>query len=342
VDLVAAAARSRASARCVQHTMHDQTTIAFDDKYEVRINFFEAAENNHLFNEATYFHLHATSTKDIYAQLVRIGDNKIYATIAFYEDEDSVFASPKRGTFGGLGLNQPLDFQIAERFLITILDYLKSLGASAIKLKCPPVSHDVALSSVMLNIMLRHGATLCGHELNYDMQMDSRPFLERIAYSNVKRIRKCLRMGFVAEKIPESDYANAYHVIRDNRERHGHSISMTETQIGSMVAAFPGRLHFFAVYSDPHKTQIVAAAVCIALSPAILYVFYWGDAVGMGAYSPIALLASCIYEFAQREGFALLDAGISTVVGEPNHGLINFKRNLGFSESLKLSFCFST
>jgi hypothetical protein len=320
--------------------MHEQTSLAFDDKYEIRINVFVPAENNHLFNEASYFRLHATSTNDIYAQLVRISDSKVHATIAFYEAEDRVFASPTRGTFGGLGLNRPLDLQILERFLTTIVGFLKSLGAGAIHLKCPPLSHDLAFLSVVSNILLRHGATLCGHELNYDMRMDNRPFTERIDYSNVKRLRKCQRMGFVAEKISESNYANAYQVIRDNRERHGYPISMTAAQLETMAAAFPGRVHFFAVYSDPQKSRIVAASVCLALSPAILYVFYWGDAPDMGAYSPIALLASCIYEFSQREGFALLDAGISTVLGEPNHGLINFKRNLGFSESLKLSFCY--
>ena len=241
--------------------MHEQTILAFDDKYEVRINVFLPADNNHLFNDASYFRLHATSAKDIYAQLVRISDNKILATIAFYEDEDRVFASPKRGTFGGLGLNLPLDFQMVEHFLITIVDFLKSSGASAIHLKCPPMSHDLALSSVVSNIMLRHGATLCGHELNYDMRMNNRPFLGRIDYSSVKRIRKCLRMGFVAEKISESNYANAYQVIRDNRERHGYQISMTAAQLETMAAAFPGRVHFFAVYPNPQKSRIVAASV---------------------------------------------------------------------------------
>jgi hypothetical protein len=36
------------------------------------------------------------------------------------------------------------------------------------------------------------------------------------------------------------------------------------------------------------------------------------------------------------QGFKLLDVGISTLHAQPNFGLINFKRNLGFTESLKL------
>ena len=318
--------------------MHEQTILAIDDKYEIRINVFLPAENNYLFNESDYFHLHATAANDIYAQLVRVSDSKVHATIAFYEDEGRVFSSPKRGTFGGLGLNQPLDLHIVERFLVTIVDYLKSLGARAIHIKCAPLSHDLALSSIVSNIMLRHGATLCGHELNYDLHVDSRPFLERIDYSNVKRIRKCLRMGFVTEEISTANFADAYDVIRENRERHGYPISMTMAQLAEMVALFPGRLHLFAAYPDPLKSRIVAASVCLALTPTILYVFHWGDTADMGAYSPIALLASRTYEFCQRDGYELLDVGTSTLHSKPNLGLINFKRNLGFSESLKLSF----
>jgi hypothetical protein len=48
------------------------------------------------------------------------------------------------------------------------------------------------------------------------------------------------------------------------------------------------------------------------------------------------MLASNIYAFCAREGFAVLDVGISTLHEEPNFGLVNFKRNLGFTESLKL------
>jgi hypothetical protein len=340
VSVAAVGLSTAAPGRESPQPMHEQATLAFDDKYEVRVNVFLRAENNHLFNEPNYFRLHATSSNDIYAQLVRISDSRVYATIAFYEDEGKVFASPKRGTFGGLGLNQPLDLQIVERFIRTIVAFLKSLGGRKISLKCPPMSHDLALSSVVSNICLRHGATLCGYELNYDLRVDSRPFLERIDYSNVKRIRKCLRTGFLAEEIPMANYAAAYSVVRENREQHGYPISMTEAQLEAMLATFPDRLHFFAVFPEPQKSRIVAAAVCVALTPTILYVLYWGDVADMAAFSPIALLASCIYAFCQREGFVVLDVGTSTLHGEPNTGLINFKRNLGCSESLKLSFCY--
>jgi hypothetical protein len=313
-------------------------TIAVDAKHGICINHFLPADGNHIFNEPAYFKLHSDSSDDVYAQLVRTADSKVCATISFYESSDKVFVSPKRGTFGGLGLNCPVDAQTVERFLLMLFDHLRASGAREIDVKGAPFSHDLALSSLVSNILLRRGAIITSQELSYDMAIDARPFSDRIDSGNSKRIRKCVREGFIAEQIDVSGFEDAYNVIRDNRIRRGYPVSMTVEQLGTMVETFPERLHFFAVFPNSKKSRIVAAAVCIAVSSSVLYVFYWGDAEDMSSYSPIAMLASRIYEFCQQQDFQLLDVGTSTLGGEPNHGLINFKRNLGFSESLKLSF----
>ena len=80
----------------------------------------------------------------------------------------------------------------------------------------------------------------------------------------------------------------------------------------------------------------LAAAICIGVSEKVMSVFYWGYIEGVQDYSPVVLLASAIYEHCQSGGITILDTGIATEAGEPNYGLIRFKRSLGFHESLKL------
>ena len=316
----------------------DSVGVSLDDRFDVRINAFLPAQDNHLFNEPDFFRLHAGSGNDIYAQLVRAADSRVCATLGFHESDDRVFASLRRGTFGGLGLNQAVEIQLLDRFLDVVTDRLRDAGARAMEIKCAPFSHDVASVSIASSLLLRRGAIVAGHDLNYDMRIDGRPFVDRVGYGNAKRIRKCRREGFVAETLDRPRYGAAYELIRDNRTRRGYPTSMTSEQLDAMAATFPDRLHYFAVYPDVKRSRMVAAAVCMAITDQVLYVFYWGDAADMGVYSPIALLAASIYEFAQHRGFALLDVGTATVGGVPNHGLVTFKRNLGFSESLKLSF----
>lgn len=318
--------------------MRTQTVLPFDDRYEIHINHFHAARGNHVFNEPAYFCLHSGSTRDLYAQLVRSSDLKVYATLAIHESGPGTWISPRRGTFGGLSLNEPLDFPLAEQFIGILVCMLRAEGAASICIRCAPARHDLALFTVVTNTLLRQDFTIACQEMNYDLTIDERPYMERIDYGNAKRIRKALREGFVAQQVGPEACPAIHQLIEKNRARLGVAVSMSLPQLQEMVQLFPGRMHFFAVHRDASLSALVAAAVCVALTDKILYVLYWGDAADVSTYSPIALLASTIYGFCQAHGFAVMDAGISTLKGQPNAGLIQFKRNLGFTESLKLDF----
>lgn len=310
--------------------------ITLDKKYDVLINYFLPAEKNHLFNEPAYFGLHMGSKKDCYSQLVRRTDGKVYATFALYEISNGVYVSPKRGTFGGLSLNAEIELQVLDRFVAAVVAYLRAHGARSVRVRCAPASHDATLLAISVNIFYRLGFQSCEAELNNDMRIDGRAFIDRIDYGNVKRICKTEREGFVCDQLDEQSLPAVHALLAENRVRLGLTISMSKEEVRQMAALFPQRLHLFAVYRDVSRKEMVAAALCLALSQQVLYVLYWGDGPNMRSYSPVAMLASHIYAFCAREGFAVLDVGISTLHGEPNFGLVNFKRNLGFTESLKL------
>ena len=312
--------------------------LTLDDKYDVCLNHFYPSKKNHLFNEPNYFNLHSSSSQDVYAQLVRRSDLKVFATICFYEDTSGILLSPIRGTFGSISLNENLDFQILDNFLTGLIGYLIANGAKGLRIKCAPSSHDNVLFSKLFNILTRNNFIPDYIEVNYDLLINDRNFIDLIDYGNVKRIRKMLKCGFVAEKIGNTSLSQVYRVIAENRSRLGVVVSMTENQLENMIDRFPDRVHLFAVYRDSQRTEILASAVCIAITDSILYVLYWGDVADMGSYSPVALLAKTVYEYCQANGFKLLDVGISTLKGIPNFGLVKFKQNLGFVESLKVEF----
>ena len=321
----------------VNHSSAEQM-ISFDEKYDIRVNEFLPADKNHLFNDPRYFAIHAGSHNDLYMQLVRKSDSRVFLTVAIYETDPGFFKSPKLGTFGGISQNGYVNFARLERFLCLVVDHLKSLGARALSIAIAPASHDLAFFSSMFNLMRRQGFVEVAHEINFDLLIDERPFLDRIDYGNVKRIRKCIRSDFACSKVEHERLGEVYDVIAESRSRLGLKVSMTVRQLQEMLNLFPEKFHLFAVYRDASRLEMVAAAVCISLTDKNMYVFYWGDLPEVATHSPIAMLAEKIYEFCQQEKFLLLDAGISTVDGQPNYGLIRFKQNLGFSESLKVSF----
>jgi lipid II:glycine glycyltransferase (peptidoglycan interpeptide bridge formation enzyme) len=107
----------------------------------------------------------------------------------------------------------------------------------------------------------------------------------------------------------------------------------------AMADKFTDKIHCFAVYS-PSSSSMIASSICISINSDVLYVFYWGDVQNDNSYSPITFLASYIYDYAKENLYKVIDVGTSSINSEPIYGLINFKRNLGFKESLKLTLEF--
>ena len=132
-----------------------------------------------------------------------------------------------------------------------------------------------------------------------------------------------------------AEIGGAYEIIAENRERRGFPITMTLEQIEVMVQAIPGSLLPFSVTDG---NRMIAASICIAVDKAVHYVFYWGEIDGYQNPSPIPFLAQGLYSHCQENGFRLMDVGTATIKGNPNHGLIRFKRSLGLEASLKLTF----
>lgn len=306
---------------------------ALDDRFELLTDACEPGAKTHIFNSPEFFRLHAAG-RSLYAQLRERKNGTIHATMHFTETAPGVFSSPARGTFGGIGADAALPLGVMETFFRSAEKDLVGRGAREIHITLAPASHDLALFSASFNIFSRCGYSITRHELNYDLTITSEALSERMVYGNRKRLNKCRREGWSGALLEPGRYEAAYRLIEENRSRRGFPVTMRFEDILQMAATFGDRIRFFGL---TRESELAAAAICIEVSPEVLYVFYWGDADHMQQYSPVVALAAEIYAFCQARGFRVLDAGTSTVAGVPNHGLIQFKRGLGLRESLKLT-----
>jgi hypothetical protein len=304
-----------------------------DEDHELRIGAFVDHPACHLFNTPRFFRLHAAG-KGHYFQLCGRRSGAAVATVHFTEASPGSYRSPARGTFGGFSASEDVTLEVLGRFQRAVEQALASRGARHSQIVLAPASHDLPLFSKSFNVLARSGYAVQSQDLSFDLAVNERPLLERMESGNRKRLNKCLRAGFVAERLAPARYAEAYQVIAANRRRRGFPMTMSYEQVAEMVEGFGERVRVFGV---SRSAELIAAAISMAVTDAVLYVAYWGDVDGMQDHSPVVQLAACVYEHCQSSGISLLDAGTSTVAGEPNAGLIRFKRSLGFRESLKLT-----
>lgn len=149
------------------------------------------------------------------------------------------------------------------------------------------------------------------------VRLVSGEFEREISVGQKKALRKLEGMGLAVEL---ASVPVCFPIIEDNRSRKGRPYSMTLDNWLDLDC-IPHTVYCFAVMPG-----ILAAAMCVRVSPDTLYVQAWGDAQGQEKLSPVVLLCKGIYDWCSENGFSLLDIGIA---GD-NEGLADFKRRLGF------------
>ncbi len=286
-----------------------------------------------LFNHPNFYNLHKTNSS-FYLSIFL--EEKLIGLCHFTEVEPGLYRSPYRGTYGNISLKEDLDLQIKYSCVNELLIFFKTTNAKKIEIVSESFSHNLHNASSLFNIYLSKAFSICNQEINHTLVVDEKPLIEKMKRNNKKRLNKCERENFVFEQITSSsDIEQVYQTIKENREGKGYKVSMTLEQILEMYKVFPENIYFFKASQSGNSA---AASVCIKLNINVLYVFYWGDKQGFEQYSPVAYLANGIYNFAQQQQFKLIDAGTSSIQGEPNFGVATFKENLGFTISPKLTF----
>lgn len=122
------------------------------------------------------------------------------------------------------------------------------------------------------------------------------------------------------------DWGEAYDVLARNRSAKNRSLRLSLSYLEGIRESHPGDLRMFELR---HDAELVAAALLYRLRPDVESVQYWGDDAPTLDSSPMPRLAHEVARTAIGEGIRLLDLGKSSVNGQPDEGLVQFKRGVG-------------
>ena len=299
---------------------------------DMLVNRYAGPDLGSLFHSAPFHRLHA-ATDGLFFEWAVAG--QVHASIHFTPGPGGLWRSPARGTFAGYAWRDGFGLDQLFAFHEAVMARLTGEGARRVEILTAPMAHDSQAFSQQSYLLRSRGFHISRCDLNQSLVLDARSLSERMTYGNLKRLRKCEREGLLATALPYTQLPAVYDTLAANRAAKGNSMSMTLPALEDMAARFPDAVHLFGCHAG---TELAAAALCLRLSADVLYVFYWGDRPGYSQLSPVVTLANAIHDHGRALGVRQIDVGTSTVDTEPNFGLLQFKRGLGFTESLKLQF----
>jgi hypothetical protein len=265
--------------------------------------------------------------------------------LSFYKDDELIavcnfdkineqYISPVIGTFGGISLLPELSAEIIFKITTCFAKYIETNNLRPIKLILKPLSHNLSQQSTLLSGLLSAGFIFDFVDLNQYLRIDNFSFNEKLKRNNIKRLNKCFAANFTFNQVLDnSDILIVYNTIKINRESKGYNMSLPFEHVLKSKKYFPNRYFFFT--AENAQGVVVASSICLNIGNGILYVFYWGELPEYKDYSPVVFLANGIYSFCKNNKYRILDIGTSSVTGEPNIGLINFKNGIGCENSIK-------
>lgn len=290
-------------------------------------------EGRFLFNQRYY--LQNQPTAGLVAFTLQHAPNHQTIALLYLHFAHGQAVSPWRGTFGGIEVAPDITAMQLDFFLQKVNQFADSQSIASISMANHPAAYQPAEAPHVTAALLRNGYRIRTTDTNYHIALTPEPLEARMHASERRRLRKChaANMAFAEETTP--DLAAIHAFIGRARRRKGFRMPMELPKFEEMFAKMPD---VYRVFTVRQGNTIAALAVTIRINEDILYNFYPADHEDFLGYSPAVLLTDGLYRVAKDEGYRMLDLGIATDNGAPNHGLMRFKRHLGGEPSEKLTF----
>ncbi|MBK5279173.1 MAG: GNAT family N-acetyltransferase [Bacteroidia bacterium] len=284
-----------------------------------------------LFNRAEHLFLQSKKGWRVYG-LQNGKSGKVVAQICF-NIKGKELVSPLQAPFGSLEVYEHIGQEKIEELFIKIEEEVKVLGITHWRIKSYPKDYDSFITSMLQKALSKLNFNLI-EEISSIIPVDQKLFEKRIRVSQRQKLRKSEKR-FAFSQVKLTELSKIYSFIRSCRKKKSQTLSMPLFQLQKVADLFPRKFILFQVADG---NQVAAAAIVIKVSEKILYTFYYSHDKRFDKISPVVLLISGIYQYAQQRNFTHIDLGTSMVNGGVNRPLLQFKKSIGGHPSSKYIF----
>ncbi len=243
--------------------------------------------------------------------------------------------SPGQAPFGAAQLAAGLGAGALHELFDQAEADLRRLGQRRLALRGYPFCYDPAGAAALAEALRQRGYRVALAEQNYHLDL-ARDYAAHLHPSERRRLHKCTRHGLAVEQEHRWFLPRAHAFISACRQERGQAPPLPLARLEALFEAFPNDHFLFSVRAP--SGEWAAVSIAVRVSGRVLYNFYPASPLSQNALSPVVLLNEGLHAFGRASGMAVLDLGTSTLPTGPNASLLRFKRHLGATAGLRLSW----
>jgi hypothetical protein len=244
--------------------------------------------------------------------------------IDFTQIENSLMSIPYApwGSFLVLDKYDEKDF---EKLIQEINQYGRSESVEKIVIKHPPpiYTHSIPLQR------LRKIDITSRREINQHINLINRPSLHTM---EKRKLSKCKRRFTFSRWNHPGD---VHDLIKKWRTEKGIPLNIDKKHLFNLFQKKPSHYDCWAVLDNQEP---IALCVCIQVTSDVVYYFLPATAPSHQKSSPMVFLINEICNYYSMHGFSILDLGQSSINGNVQQGLFEFKKRMGAETSYKPTF----
>lgn len=255
--------------------------------------------------------------------------SKLSAAIVF-NCIDRKAISLNRSPFGSIWMNNEHSKEDLQQFLNFIKTELAKIGIRKMQITLPSPIYENAVSN---DLWIAEGFTVLTEETNQHLVVDG-DFEKRLHQMERRKLKK-LRSGKIcfARELPSNDLLSECHDFIDEcRQDQGLKINISVEKLKALCFSLEDRYEVFTARS---AETLVAAVIACRIDRNHLYYYLPATDYRYRRDSPMVGLVELIYNTCLEEDIQYLDLGISSIDGELQQGLYDFKQRLGAESTHK-------
>ncbi len=230
---------------------------------------------------------------------------------------NTVATSLTQSPFGGI-LSEKSDLPPLISFWKNVQRKLSLTNISQIEIIQPPDYYGGFVSTQALKEL---GFFENGYEWNQYVDLRS-----AIAIHPMQKRHLNKKKDFNIRLADPCETSDVHAFISKCRQAQGLKINISLEKLASLIAALPN--HFDMHVVELNK-KLVSAAIMVKATPSICYYYLPATDPKFKKMSPMVHLLVHLYDYYQKQGFAYMDLGLSSINKMPQSGLFEFKARMG-------------
>lgn len=255
---------------------------------------------------------------------------KLQAVIVF-NGYNGMATSLNRSPFGSLHMIDKVPHPVLQQFLSYIKRALEQEGCRNMEITLPPDAYE---NFIPFEFWKSEGFKALSEEINQHLVVTEafEPRLHQMERRKLKRLNNG-KVHFQLEPSSTNVLTECHKFIAECRKDQGLEINISLEKLLTLSFQLKDRYEVFTARIDG---SIVAAVITCLIDKDHLYYYLPATDYRFKKESPMVGLVHLIYKECNRRGIKYLDFGVSSVNGELQEGLYDFKKRLGADSSRKM------